>query len=232
MKQGSFKAQTRLFWEPISQKRWGKYISGVEEEMIRFAIEVSNEPRSSLEIGAEGGRWSKLLSDLGWQLTCTDIDSEALAICKERIPESNCVLVDPDSREFPCESASQGLLLAIEVHELVEQNWFIDEAKRVLASGGIFVGVFQNRHSWRAVLNLRSSVMGAMKHYTAGYSPWRAKLKRLGFEVLREEGICWMPFGRMSDSKLIPLAVQLEKTMGLRRLASISPWIVFAAKKV
>jgi hypothetical protein len=130
------------------------------------------------------------------------------------------------------ERSSQGLLLPIEVHELVEQNWFIDEAKRVLASGGIFVGVFQNRHSWRAVLNLRSSVKGAMKHYTAGYSPWRAKLELVGFEVLREEGICWMPFGRMSDSKLIPLAVQLEKTMGLRRLASISPWIVFAAKKV
>lgn len=71
-----------------------------------------------------------------------------------------------------------------------------------------------------------------MRHYTAGDLPWRAKAQKRGFEMLREEGICWMPFGRMSDSKFIPGTVYLEKALGLRRLPSISPWIVFAARKV
>lgn len=232
MNRGLSKTQSQLFWEPVSSKRWGKYISDVEEKMIRFAAEISKGPKTALEIGAEGGRWSKLLSGLGWQLTCTDIDADALAICKERIPESNCVLVDPDSREIPCEPSSQGMLLAVEIHELVEQDWFVAEVHRVLAADGLFVGVFQNKHSWRAVLNLKSSLKRTMKHYTAGYLPWRTRLKEVGFDVLKEEGICWMPFGRMSDSKLIPGAVGLEKFIGLRRLPSISPWVVFCVRKV
>lgn len=220
-----------LFWEAVSEGRWGQYISTIEEDLIRFAHRQLAEPSTALEIGAEGGRWSKLLCDLGWQMTCTEIDPEALAVCQQRIPSSHCVLVDINSQEFPCETDSQKLVLAIEVHELVEQDWFVNELNRVLLDGGIFVGVFQNKHSWRAIMNLKSMINGTMHQYTAGYLPWKHKITALGFEILREEGICWMPFGRMSDSSLVPLATRLERALGLRKWTTISPWIVFAARK-
>lgn len=230
MNQFASDGDVTLFWEDFSRRRWGNYISEIEAETIRFAHQTLGQPSTALEIGAEGGRWSKLLFDLGWQVTCTEIDPVALAVCQQRIPESRCILVDQDSTEFPCESNSQALVLAIEVHELVEQEWFAREVQRVLKPDGLFVGVFQNKHSWRAVLNLKSILTGTMKHYTAGYLPWRKKTAALGFKFLREEGICWMPFGRMSDSPLIPAATYLEKALCLRRMTAVSPWIVFAAK--
>jgi SAM-dependent methyltransferase len=232
MNQMASDSEQALFWEERSQRRWGNYISEVEENMIRFAHEALGEPAAALEIGAEGGRWSRLLADLGWQMTCTEIDPVALSVCQRRIPQSRCVLVEEDSREIPCETDSQKLVLAIEVHELVEQEWFMAEVSRVLQANGMFVGVFQNKHSWRAILNWKSKLTGSMYHYTAGYASWKRRIKARGFQVLREEGICWMPFGRMSNSKLIPVATFMEKMLYLRQMTSVSPWIVFVATKL
>ncbi|MEM6468003.1 MAG: methyltransferase domain-containing protein [Planctomycetota bacterium] len=222
-----------LFWEPISERRWGRYISASEHASLLQAHELAGSSATALEIGAEGGRWSKILADLGWQMVCTDIVADALDVCQRRIPSAKCVLVDRDAEDFPCDDVSIRLLLAIEVHELVEQDWFIDESARVLEQSGLFVGVFQNKHSWRAFIrNLKRDPEDSFQQYTAAYAPWRKKLVNRGFRMIREEGLCWMPFGRMSDSPLIPSAVRLEKALGLRRIARWSPWIVFVAQKV
>ena len=132
-----------LFWEPISERRWGKYISAVEHASLLQAHELAGSPATALEIGAEGGRWAKILADLGWQMVCTDIVADALDVCQERIPSAKCILVDREATDFPCDDESTRMLLAIEVHELVEQDWFIHEAARALETGGLFVGVFQ-----------------------------------------------------------------------------------------
>ncbi|HMO16096.1 MAG: class I SAM-dependent methyltransferase [Planctomycetaceae bacterium] len=226
-------ARDAVFWEPIASSRWGQYISSIEQQCIEFALRQTKIAGNALEIGAESGRWSKLLFDCGWQVTCTEINATALDVCHKRIPSAKCVLVDKESTQFPCPSNSMDLLLAIEVHELVEQEWFILESKRVLREGGLYVGVFQNVRSWRALIrNLKSDGESNFKHYTASYAPWRDAMRRQGFEMLKQVGCCWMPFGRMSNSSLIPAAVQIEKLLGLRRLYSISPWVVFVAKKI
>ena len=221
-----------LFWEPVSNRRWGAYISAIEQQMIDLAVSWSESPSTSLDIGAEGGRWSRVLAEKGWKTICTDIRKEALEICKQRIPSADCILVEKDSTSLPCDTESIGLLLAIEVHELVEQEWFVMEAKRTLMNNGLFVGVFQNRRSWRACLrNLKRDPSDSFRHYTAAYAPWRRLAMKHGLSMVKETGICWMPFGRMSDSRLIPMAVELERWLGLRRLPSLSPWIVFIAQK-
>lgn len=226
-------AESKLFWEPYAARRWGQYISAIERRAIEFALTQTSEPSQALEIGAEGGRWSQLLANQGWSLICTDIDRDALQVCQSRIPSAKCVLVERDSRHFPCETNTLGMLLAIEVHELVEQDWFVHEASRSLKKNGLFVGVFQNRSSWRALVrNSKRDEGDCIQHYTASYAPWRSRLKELGFEFLRQEGLCWMPFGRMSNSPLIPVSVQIERWLGLRRLPRFSPWIVFVAKKI
>ena len=222
-----------LYWEPIAERRWGQYITAIEQGAILQGHELAGAPATALEIGAEGGRWAKLLADLGWQMICTDINAGALAVCQQRIPSAKCVLVEQDSTEFPSDDESVRLLLAIEVHELVEQDWFTVEAARVLEPDGLFVGVFQNLHSWRAVIrNLKRDPEDSFKQYTAAYAPWRRHLVRSGFGMVREEGLCWMPFGRMSDSRLIPTSVAFERALGLRRIVRWSPWIVFVAKKL
>lgn len=222
---------SKLFWEPVAARRWGQYISAIELEAIQFALRQSATPTHALEIGAEGGRWSKILAHDGWQITCTDIDETALAVCQSRIPSANCILVNKNSTHFPCETNTVGMLLAIEVHEILEQDWFVLEAQRTLVDRGLFVGVFQNKQSWRGLLRNLKQDRDGFKHYTASYKSWRSFMRKQGFEMLKEVGLCWMPFGRMSNSRLIPLAVCVEKWLGLRRIPTISPWIVFVARK-
>src|SRR5579871_1312068 len=103
------------YWEAIADTRWGRYVSQLEKAAILRAHHLATRPTTALEIGCEGGRWSRILSDLGWSLTCTDIDPELLRVCQRRLPEARCVLVDPNSTELPSETASIGLLLCIEV---------------------------------------------------------------------------------------------------------------------
>lgn len=227
----------RTTWEKnVTATRWGKYITDVEQRLILQAHELAGQPARALEIGIGGGRWGRMLSDLGWHITGTDVDGESLRICQERIPDAECICVEPDSQEFPSQSESVRLLLGIEVSEMLECDWFIQEAQRVLEPGGFFVGVFQNRISLRGVLKNWFPTKGdpnAHAHYKEAYAPWRRIMNQNGFQIIEEEGLCWLPFfSRDSDSRLIPAAVALEKWLGLRKLASLSPWIVFIAQKV
>ena len=132
------------FWERAARSAWGTYISEIEKEAVLRAHDIAGKPARALEIGCEGGRWSKLFSDLNWKMTCTDIDPRVLKICQLRLPTASCVAVEPGSREIPCETNSIGLLLCVEVPPVIKSRWFLDESRRVLTEGGLIVGVFFN----------------------------------------------------------------------------------------
>ena len=106
------------------------------------------------------------------------------------------------------------------------------EIDRVLAPGGLFVGVFGNLLSWRGLL-AQLSLKGPRHrtYYPKSYSVWRRGMQARGFEYLYEEGYGWAPFSRASDSPLIPLSAQLEQHLGLRRWTTLSPWVIFIAQK-
>lgn len=219
-------------WEKVSLTRWGAYVTDIEKQIILKAHDLSGEPTTALEIGAEGGRWSKLLADLGWKMTCTDISDERLAICKKRIPTANCILVSPDENKLPIESESVDLLLCIEVLPVMQADWFISEAFRVLKNDGLIVGVFSNLLSLRGFfVHLRSSLTKDDDYYKLSYPVWRRKLVGTGYSILYEEGYCWFPFSRASNSVFVPYFVRLEKWLQLHKLPAISPWIAFIARK-
>lgn len=79
------------FWEKAAITRWGSYLTEIEKAVILKAHQLSGLPGTALEIGCEGGRWSKLLSEAGWKVICTDIDVESLALCRKRIPDATCI---------------------------------------------------------------------------------------------------------------------------------------------
>jgi SAM-dependent methyltransferase len=225
-------ANDNTYWEGIARSRWGAYVSDVEERAILKAHDLFRKPATALEIGAEGGRWSKVLADLGWNMICTDINNETLAICKKRIPQANCILVKPDDNELPCESESVALLLCIEVAPVIGADWFVNEAFRVLQNGGLMVGVFWNLLSFRGLFaHTASFFTGTFGYYRLSYPSWRQKLLSSGYSVLYEEDYCWFPFRRASNSVLVPYFVRIEKELGLRKLVLISPWIVFIVQK-
>lgn len=223
-------ASTR--WERVAESAWGQYISGVQRHLISYAQARATTGRDALEIGPDGGRWSRMLADVGWQMTCIDVNPEALELCQQRIPEANCIQADTRDTSLPVSSDAFDLQLCIEVGPVIQSDWILAESFRVLKPGGIFVGIFWNRNSLRglfsdATCRLRSE----FSFYSQAYLPWRRKLLAQGFEMIHEEGLCWFPFPRQSNSPLIPACVELERALGLNRLIRFSPWVMFIAEK-
>jgi SAM-dependent methyltransferase len=222
----------KTYWEQIAETSWGSYTTEIERRAIEFASSTAGPGGQALEIGCEGGRWSRLLLDRGWKMTCVDVDEKALRMCQAKNPEARCVLTSPQATSIPCEPASQRLLLCIEVRPVIQSGWFPGEAHRILEPGGLLVAVFWNRWSPRGLFShLNSRIKGQVSFYTHAYLPWRRKLLDTGFELLTEDGCCWSPFGRDSDSRLVPVFSRLEDCLQLRRLAAVSPWIVLVARK-
>ena len=217
------------FWENVARASWGRYVASIERCTLLEAHAAYEAPGVGLEVGCEGGRWCRLLTELGWRMIATETNRQALQLCQERNPNVHCIHVREDVCTLPVDTASIDLLLCVEV-PVIDHDWFLWEASRVLKPGGIFVGSFMNLLSWRGIAaNLKSKLSNKQPFYTRSYFSFRRSLRRTGFQIRTGHGYCWAPFGRHSDSRLVPLATALEQGLGLRRCLVFSPWIAFTA---
>ena len=210
-------------WEAAARSVWGAYMTNVEHRALRDGSELAGPPTIALEVGCDGGRWSMLLHDWGWENVCTDIVPAAIERARRRLPSANCILVSPSDERLPVEDGSIGLLLVCEVPQVTEAAWFPGEALRVLRRGGLLVFSHHNSHSYRGLAyrvacRFQSLWSGTRlkPYYYHGpsYRKLRRRLVHLGFEFVREEGFCWFPFGRRSNSPLIAPAVRSESLLG------------------
>lgn len=224
--------ETSLYWEGIAQRRLGCYITEQERQVLEHGMALAGRPGAAVEIGCEGGRWSRLLAAQGWHLVCTDVDPVALEMCHRRLPAAKCVLVDKNQTRLPIRTNSVAFLLCYEVEPVSQADWFASEAARILAPGGMLAITFLNGLSVRAVIHrmLRHS-SGAGAFYRRSYHSNRRSLQEAGFELLEELGCCWIPFPRDSNSPLIPVCAKLESALGLRSAPSLSPWVIALARK-
>ena len=226
-------------WEKVVTTRWGKYITSIERQAILKAQGLFEKPTTALEVGSEGGRWTKLLDSLGWEMTCTDVNPEVLRMCQARVPRARCILVSSNGETLPCETASLDLLVCIEVLPVAQSEWFASEASRVLRPQGVLVTMVSNSLSVRgcayrvftAFDTNRKQFRDESGIYSTTYRSWRKRLNEAGFGVKHEEGMCWLPFSRESNSPLIPPLTRLEQALGLRRLIALSPSVVLIARK-
>ncbi|MER5387544.1 methyltransferase domain-containing protein [Saccharopolyspora sp. NPDC002686] len=222
------------YWERVAESRWGRYITAEEERAIVLAGDQVGAPGRALDIGCDGGRWARVLERRGWKVTCTDVDDDAIRLCTEQLPQVQCIRVNPSDTRLPLADASVSLALCIEVIAVVSSEWFAEEAARVLAPGGMLVATAWNRSSPRGLAACAVSRLRDRKphpFYGHSYHALRRKLRAAGFEICSEQGLCWFPFSRASDSRLIPVAAKLEKATGLDRLALLSPWVLVTARK-
>ncbi len=223
------------YWDQINLARWGAYLFEREQSVLLRAHAHAQKPGNAIDLGCGSGRWSKLLSDLGWHMACIDVDRTSLAICKRNVPSANCLASDSNATTIPCATSSATLLLCIEVAPAIQAPWFLSESRRVLADQGFLVGVWWNRRSWRwlgwLIKRFLTDGRGAQCFYQKSYSAWRQELHKNCFEVVYEEGFSWAPFDRASNSSLVPVFAKWERRLGLHRCVSLSPWVLFIAKK-
>ncbi len=105
---------------------------------------------------------------------------------------------------------------------------------RVLADRGVLIGVILNRRSLRGMFvnsRERRREGNGYVHYQHAYPKWKSAAMGRHFEMLHEEGCCWFALRRSSNSRLVPVFASIERLLGLRRLVSLSPWIIFIARK-
>lgn len=79
--------------------------------------------------------------------------------------------------------------------------------------------------------HVRASLKGRVDYYKLAYPAWKKRLSNQGFNLVHEEGYCWFLFNRFSDSAFVPYFTGLEKRLGLRELANLSPWVTFVFQK-
>lgn len=224
-------------WEKTALTRWGRYLTEIERCALLSGCLLAGQPDTAMEIGCDGGRWSTLLAEQGWTMICTDTREEVLEICRRRIPTARSIRVANTDTTLPGRTGIIKLLLCIEVDPVTHSDWFPGEAFRLLTRGGILIGTALNGFSWRGALhrafvNIDPQARREYGTYTLRYRDWRKRFMQAGFKFVAEEGCCWFPFGRCSNSPLIPLCSRLERYLGLQRLPSVSPWVVFVAQKV
>ena len=223
-------------WDRLaSETSWGRYLSDVERQVILQGANLAHKPGRGIDLGCGSGRWSQMLASRGWKMTCVDANPHALSLCRRNVPQATHILTSTEDRSIPAADGSAQLALCIEVVPLIESTWFLPEVRRVLASRGHFVGVYINGRSlrgmvWRLKQRWQQDTV-TTQFYQTSYADWRKRFLGLGFEMLHEESCCWAPFPRDSNSPFVPTAAKMERALGLHRILTWSPWIIFIARK-
>src|SRR5690349_17000328 len=97
-------------WDRVAETTtWGRYVAEIEKRTIEHAADMAGDPGVALDIGCGGGRWTKLLADRGWNLTSTEVNAQALAICQRNVPSAHCLLSRPDDTTLPLSTGSAKL---------------------------------------------------------------------------------------------------------------------------
>ena len=234
---GSLETEEQIdWWEAVQSTAFQQYMTDRHREMLLVTHAQAKQPGLLIDFGAGHGRWTKFFVEKGWRAICMDTDAQVLGRCQKANPTATCIQCGPDLRRFPAEDGEVRLILCIGVYGILESDWFLDEARRVLEPNGLVYASFFNKVSVRGLYRNLMDRLGRATDfgkgaYQASYAAWRRRARREGLDVINEEGLSWLPVSCESNSPLVGIFSGLERLCGLRRLPSLSPWVNFLAIK-
>jgi len=154
-----------------------------------------------------------------------DIDSYGLKRLKLKTKRVN--VIQADARKIPLKDETFDAIFMIEVLDYIpEAEEALRECHRALKSNAPLFLSFGNKSSLKSKLR---EIRG--KSYRHSYGRVMRFLLKTGFAVRQKMGYSWLPLGRTSESRLVPFLVVIEKLFALRRIPSLSPWVIVHAVK-
>ncbi|MEM2099318.1 MAG: class I SAM-dependent methyltransferase [Candidatus Bathyarchaeia archaeon] len=211
-------------WEKAAKTRMGKYLTQVETTFIFSSIDPS-QFTAIVDIGAEAGRFSMLTENINAMSVSLDIESHGLK--RLRLKTKSSHVIQADARRTPFKDGIFDAVFMIEVLDYIaESEEALRECHRIMKPGASLFISFGNKSSFKAyVKKLRG------KSYMHSYKEITHLLLKTPLNIKRVIGYNWLPFGRMSENRLIPFLAFLEWFFGFRRIPRLSPWVIMQAVK-
>jgi ubiquinone/menaquinone biosynthesis C-methylase UbiE len=211
-------------WEKAAKTRMGKYLTQIETSFILNSIDPS-EANVIMDVGAEAGRFSQFSKNNNAETISLDIDSYGLKRLKLKAKNTNAI--QADARKIPVKDETFDAIFMIEVLDYIpELDQALAECHRTLRPNASLILSFGNRTSLKAKLRELSG-----KSYQHSYRNVIKALVETGFSVKKKTGYNWLLFGRMSENRMIPILARMERIFGLRRIPSLSPWVILHATR-
>lgn len=221
---------SRPFWDMVRHTAMGRYHYEHEYGFIRRHMERARPPRRILDIACGSGWMSEPLYRSGLKVVGLDLNRLALAHYRQRV--GNIPLVAADALQLPFSDNSFDCVIAIECFEYFpEYHRFLQVVNRVLTKGGLLIFDTLNRRSYKWRLK---GLVGRPLTYPSPRVSCDDVLRATvdhGFDVQEVSGYNWVPFTKESDSRLLPIAALIEKTLRLDRCYKLSPRILLGATK-
>jgi ubiquinone/menaquinone biosynthesis C-methylase UbiE len=227
------KEEKKDYWfDRISSTRMGEYTTKKELGYIKRMIGLP--PLSCLDVGAGSGRYSVPLYSNGFEISALDYDIIPL---KKLINQGiKFPLLQSDAQYLPFKDKSFNRVLAIEVVDYLDPDIFLKECSRVLKQEGLLIFSISNNHSYKGFIRPYIKKLTRKKLYTEfyrfSYNTFKNKLLANGFIVENCTGLNWLPAGRASNSRFLPMLSSIEDILNLKNFPRFSPWVLFTAKKI
>jgi ubiquinone/menaquinone biosynthesis C-methylase UbiE len=207
-------------WEFAAKTKMGEYLTNLETDFISKSIDLSQSNIKVMDVGAEAGRFSLLAANCKAFVVSVDVNSYALKRLKLKNKEVN--IIHADARHLPLKDNLFDVVFMIEVLDYIPQlDQALSECKRTLKSNASSILSFGNKSSLKAKLK---AIQG--KSYRHSYKEVMQCLSKTGFLVKKKTGYSWLPFGRTSQSGIVPFLARFERFFGLRRVVRFSPWVI------
>ena len=212
-------------WEKAAKTRMGKYLTRIETDFIFNSIAPS-QMHTVMDVGAEAGRVSLITTSISTRTIGIDIDSYGLKRLK--LKDKHMSVIQADVRKIPLKDEVFDAVFMIQVLDYIpEVEKTLRECNRTLKPNASLVLSFGNSFSLKSYIRkLRGTVS-----YRHSYGKVMRFLSKTGFAVKRKMGYSWLPLGRTSENRLIPFLIVIEKIFALRRIPSLSPWVLIHAEK-
>jgi 2-polyprenyl-3-methyl-5-hydroxy-6-metoxy-1,4-benzoquinol methylase len=219
-------------WDYLDKKAYNNKVG--QYKFKREFDFIFNNGKSQLEnildVAGGSGRFAIPLSKHSDQITVLDANSTALQLLSQREPEINTILGDFMKMDI---HETFSLILCVEALGYF-QNWeeFFNKIQLLMSEDARFIFTYQNPRSWRFLLR-------KLKHWRTGFYEYKEMdlmqltelLNKCNLEIVKMEGMNWIPLSLASNSKLVSLFERTEKIFKLYSWHSQSPWILFSLKK-